>query len=134
LNKRPTTTASTFQLEEIQIDGARIRALRQARGWTQKELLFNSGVDQSAISNLESGRQKGASTETMVALARALAVPLDSLFEPQTNPTPVSPLDLQRDRIASLFKKMTPEERDLVIAFLQFICTQRRRKKAARQK
>lgn len=37
------------------IDGARVRDLRKARGWTQIDLAKASGVSQSALSRIERG-------------------------------------------------------------------------------
>ena len=120
--------------EQIHVDGAKIRALRQERGWTQKELLLRSLVDQSTISYLESGRNKAASIRTMVALARAFGVSVDDLFVPPTNPTPVPPPDPQLERIKSLLKDLTPAELDQAIDFARFILARRRRAKYSKRK
>jgi transcriptional regulator with XRE-family HTH domain len=47
---------------------------------TQTELAAAVGVTQGYIADIETGKKAG-STETIKALARALAVPLDTLLE-----------------------------------------------------
>lgn len=54
------------------IDGARVRDLRKARGWTQIDLAKASGVSQSALSRIERGDSEGSYTKTSRALAKAL--------------------------------------------------------------
>jgi transcriptional regulator with XRE-family HTH domain len=120
--------------EQPRIDAAQIRALRRQRGWTQKELLFKSGVDQSLISDLENGKKVGPRIDTMVALARAFGVSVDDLFVPRANPMPVQPPDPQLIRIQALLKKMTPEDQELVITFARFIIAHRRRAEYSQRK
>jgi transcriptional regulator with XRE-family HTH domain len=50
----------------------RIRELREARRWSQAELGRRSGVPQSTVSRLESGRQGGVEFDVLERLARAL--------------------------------------------------------------
>jgi transcriptional regulator with XRE-family HTH domain len=52
----------------------RVKELRQARGFTQAELARRSGVDQRAISALETGRAKGPTLAIGLRLAEALGV------------------------------------------------------------
>ena len=51
-----------------------VAALRKWRGIKQTELAERAGLSQGYLSDLESGRRKGA-TETLEAIARALDVP-----------------------------------------------------------
>ena len=60
--------------------GLNVARLREAQGWSQSELARRSGVSQSFISDLEGGRRTKASTDTAVALARALGVTVDELL------------------------------------------------------
>ena len=61
--------------------GARIRELRQERGWTQIDLAsqLESG-DQTSISAWERGLQK-PSANSLLALAVAFSVPVHALFD-----------------------------------------------------
>jgi transcriptional regulator with XRE-family HTH domain len=110
-------------MEDILIDGAKIRALRSKRRWTQKQLAMVSGIDQSIISNLENNAKPGTRTETMVALARALGVATDDLFVP-AEPIPVEPTDPKLDVMMRMVEDMTEEEKNSVEMFIRFVKTQ----------
>ncbi|MEV5892578.1 helix-turn-helix domain-containing protein [Nonomuraea fuscirosea] len=58
--------------------GARLRALRRARGITLADLAATTGVSESTLSRLESG-QRRATLELLLPLARTYDVPLDDL-------------------------------------------------------
>jgi transcriptional regulator with XRE-family HTH domain len=58
--------------------GARLTALRDARGWSQASLATKAGMARGYVNRLEAGRQD-PSLSTLVALARALSVPLAEL-------------------------------------------------------
>ena len=110
-------------MEDILIDGEKIRTLRNKRRWTQKQLALASGVDQSIISNLENNAKPGTRIETMVALARALGVATDDLFVP-AEPIPVEPTDPRLDVMMRMVENMTDEEKDSVEMFIRFVKTQ----------
>ena len=55
--------------------------LREARGWTQRQLSAESGIPADVISNLETGRVKNPTWRTVRALSAALGVEPDALFE-----------------------------------------------------
>ncbi|MCX5571465.1 helix-turn-helix domain-containing protein [Kaistia nematophila] len=57
-----------------------VRAIRKHRGMTQAGLAAAAGVTQGYIADIETGKKAG-STETLKAIARALAVPLDTLVD-----------------------------------------------------
>lgn len=60
-----------------------IRAMREARGWTQKQLATRSGMGQGRISVLESLGYEGAvNVKTLVKLAEAFDVGLIVRFAP----------------------------------------------------
>ncbi|MCH7876301.1 MAG: helix-turn-helix transcriptional regulator [Gemmatimonadetes bacterium] len=50
----------------------RVRELREARGWSQRELARRAGVRAATVSHLESGKAKSAGFETLEKLAAAL--------------------------------------------------------------
>lgn len=58
--------------------GPRLRALRRARGLTLADLAATTGVSESTLSRLESGRRR-ATLELLLPLARTYGVPLDDL-------------------------------------------------------
>ena len=59
--------------------GARVRSLREARGWNRTDLARRSGVTKDTIRSIETGRTR-TNIVTAEALAEGLAVPLSSLF------------------------------------------------------
>ncbi|MEV8340087.1 helix-turn-helix domain-containing protein [Streptomyces niveus] len=58
--------------------GPRLRALRRERGLTLADLATVTGVSESTLSRLESGRRR-ATLELLLPLARTYNVPLDDL-------------------------------------------------------
>jgi DNA-binding XRE family transcriptional regulator len=57
-----------------------VRVLRKYRGLTQANLAKQAGITQAFLSEIERGRKTGT-TETLKALAKALAVPVSVLVE-----------------------------------------------------
>jgi transcriptional regulator with XRE-family HTH domain len=62
----------------LDVVGPRLRALRRARGITLADLAATTGVSESTLSRLESGRRR-ATLELLLPLARTYGVPLDDL-------------------------------------------------------
>jgi len=60
--------------------GQMIRRLRLARGWTQGQLEFHSGVKRSYISLIETGKRKQPSIDYLRAFATVFKIPEDDLF------------------------------------------------------
>ena len=116
-------------MEDILIDGEKIRALRNKKRWTQKQLALVSGTDQGLISKLELNDQRGTRIDTLVAVARALGVATDDLLVP-ADPVPMEPTDPQMDVMMRLVEDMTAEERQSAEMFIRFVIGQRRRKKS----
>ena len=67
--------------------GARLRALRDARGLTQEQLGEKAGISWHFLSSIERGR-KGATTDTLAKLASLLDVTLSELFLGVDKPLP----------------------------------------------
>jgi transcriptional regulator with XRE-family HTH domain len=115
-------------MEDILIDGDKIRALRTKKRWTQKDLAMAAGVDQGLVSRLENNDQRGTRIDTLVAVGRALGVATDALLVP-AEPVPMEPTDPQMDVMMYLVEDMTPEERQSAELFIRFVIGQRRHKK-----
>ena len=113
-------------MNEILIDGEKIRRLREKHRWTQKELATIAGVDQSIISGLENNRKEGIRLETLVAIGRAFMVPTDDLLVPP-EPVPEEPVDPQIDVFMHLVEDMLPEERASAEMFVRFVIEQRKK-------
>lgn len=58
-----------------------IRELRQEKGWSQSELARRAGIKQGVLSYIESGRTPHPRIDTLMAIAKALEVPIDELLE-----------------------------------------------------
>ena len=129
----PATHEEAVTMEDILIDGEKIRALRNKRRWTQKELAQVSGIDQSIISDLENNKKTGPRIDTMVALARALSVTTEDLFVPD-EPIPVKPTDPQIDVMMRLVEDMLPEERQSAEMFIRFVLAQRKKQQRRKRK
>jgi transcriptional regulator with XRE-family HTH domain len=65
----------------LDVNGNRIRELRERRQWSQLTLSCNAGVTQCTISRLESGRLTHARWATLRRLAGALEAPIESVVE-----------------------------------------------------
>lgn len=68
--------------------GRRIIAGREQAGWSQRELVRESGVGQNNLSALEQGKKPGVRADTVVRLAEALAVSADYLLGRTDDPAP----------------------------------------------
>lgn len=66
--------------------GDRIRERRQQLGWTLEKLSTEAGVSKGFLSDLETGRRKGAGGRILSEIARVLGVSLDYLIS-GGNPT-----------------------------------------------
>jgi len=62
------------------LDARVLRALREAQGWDQQTLAQHAGIDPSVVSRLERGLQDDLRASVLVAFARALTTPVDSLL------------------------------------------------------
>ena len=61
------------------VAGRKIKELRKAKGWTQKEVVKKIGITEGFLSFLESGTKQG-SLDTYIALCRLYEYPLHELF------------------------------------------------------
>lgn len=57
-----------------------VKLWREERGLTQQELAERAGISKPYLSQIETGKRQGT-LETMAAIAKALAVPLDVLAD-----------------------------------------------------
>lgn len=69
-------------VEMLHILGKKIRALRQARGWTQEQLAAAANITPQYLSKIETGA-KPASIITLGTIASALSMELQIDFEKQ---------------------------------------------------
>ncbi len=57
-----------------------VKLWREHRGLTQQELARRAGISKPYLSQIETGKRQGT-VETLIAIARALEVPLDALTD-----------------------------------------------------
>lgn len=57
-----------------------IREARRRKGWTQDQLAGEAGVDQTTISDIETGRSQRPTFDVVMRLARALRVKPEALL------------------------------------------------------
>ncbi len=119
-------------IEDARIDGAKIRALREKRGWSQRDLWRESGVDQAVISGLETDRKEEIRFSTIVALAHALGVRAEDLLA-SAGSVQIKPTDPQINVMMRLVNDMTREERDSAVSFMNWVIAQRRRAAPAKK-
>lgn len=92
--------------------GARLRELREERGWSQRELGRRLGILQSKLSKYESGTHQ-PSLRTMVRLADVYAVSTDYLLTGAELPAP----PLRDARLLDRFRRLgaAGEEMQLIV-------------------
>lgn len=61
--------------------GRRLRALREAKGWSQDDLARRAKLTKPYVSMLETGVRKQPSLPTLRRLAKVFGVPLTVLLE-----------------------------------------------------
>ena len=71
---------------EAAIIGARIKALREARGWTQGQLAYKCQTTPAQISRMENNERPGARAVTLALVAQALGTTVDYLVGLTGNP------------------------------------------------
>jgi transcriptional regulator with XRE-family HTH domain len=109
--------------------GARLRELREERGWTQRELDSRLGILQSKLSKYESGTHQ-PSLRTLVRIANLFGVSTDYLLTGIGTPVP----PLRDDRLLDRFRRLGAggeEMRAIVLSILDALfelgaCLERR--------
>jgi transcriptional regulator with XRE-family HTH domain len=93
--------------------GLRVRELRTARRLTQGALAERVGFRASYFSHIENG-VKGATVETLAAVAAALGVTLSELFVGVDQPMP-----RDFDRLSTALAGQSPERQRLLLRILE---------------
>ena len=78
----------------------RIRQLREAKGWTQLHLAELAGMSRSQLAMIEK-ETRPANTLRLNAIAKALGVPTEHLFESSSDET----------RVLTILRDLSPEDR-----------------------
>ena len=66
------------------IEMVKLKELREKKGLSQEELAQKSQVSRVTISNLETGKQRNITSETLMKLSSALDEPLDTFLLPES--------------------------------------------------
>jgi transcriptional regulator with XRE-family HTH domain len=92
--------------------GARVRELREERGWSQRALGSQLGILQSKLSKYESGTHQ-PSLRTLVKISNVFAVSTDYLLTGAKTPVP----PLRDDRLLDRFRRLgsAGEEMRLIV-------------------
>ena len=103
--------------------GARIRAARRARGWTQDELARAVGVSRSAVAQWETDRA-GQIRENLTRVATALGLPVARLLG-QTDPQQPEAVAASGDELAllRLYRACAPEDRAFLLRTARRLAT-----------
>lgn len=100
--------------------GARLRAYRQQRHYSQEKLAELAGVHPTYIGQLERG-EKNASLETVEKVCQALEIPMSKLFENlETEP------DCAAQCYALILQQPVAEQRQLLELIRQIIAYKRK--------
>ena len=109
--------------------GARLRELREAKGWTLDKLAQRLGRSKQGISAIETGKV-GPSLDVLVEIAAQVGGQVDIRIRPAAEGSPMADLQAALDpmnvddlrwieRIARMLPHARQRDRDLVIALLQ---------------
>lgn len=93
--------------------GLRIRELRTRHGLTQQQLAERVGFGASYFSQIESGA-KGATLDTLAAVAATLGVTLSELFLEVDQPFPKD-----YDRLSTALAGQSPERQRILLRILE---------------
>lgn len=91
--------------------GARIRAFRKRRGWSQEDLAEHAGLSEDTVSAWERGKSL-PSIKLLIAAAEALAVPVEAFFG--------APEETESTKRAELLARLTDAARDLPDETLEY--------------
>lgn len=110
---------TTRKRREVAIRGDIVARLREAKGYTQGELAYHSGVDQSQISKIEAGIHTDVYLSTAIRLAEALGVRVDDLtkrgtLEPVPPPTPEDEAELATYQQLDRDSYISPDVREVL--------------------
>jgi transcriptional regulator with XRE-family HTH domain len=108
----------------------RVKQLRSEHGWSQTDLADRINADPAQISRYENGRIT-PSADAIIRLAQTFDVSCDYLLVDDAPRRPFrSAEDILGDRLATI-NELTPQDRELVHAFIDALVTKTRLKHLA---
>lgn len=93
--------------------GLRIRAMREAKGWTQEELAARVNISRSQLAQIES-EARPANTLRLNAIATALGVPTGALFSTSSHD----------DLLMDAARRLSPEDRAALVRMAEALAAQ----------
>jgi transcriptional regulator with XRE-family HTH domain len=108
--------------------GAKIKQIREERGWTQGQLALYAGVSIAYVSRLEAEKFARPSGKMLSKIARALAVPVETLIEGEK-----PEIDLEDARLRFFvdeLSRLSPNDREIVYGAIE---AARKRKREHKQ-
>ena len=94
--------------------GARIKDVRQERGWTQDQLAVAVGVSRSAVAQWETGRA-GQITGNLTRIAANLEVGVEYLMHGNDKRAPAEIRQGDELAMIRLYRECTPEDRQMLL-------------------
>src|SRR5580700_8500478 len=94
--------------------GARIRASREDRGWTQDQLANAVGVSRSAVAQWETGRA-GQVTTNLTRIAEVLEVGVEYLMYGDDKRAPAEARQGDEVALLRLYRECSAEDRQLLL-------------------
>lgn len=115
--------------------GKRIRALRTTKGLTQKKLALRIGIQQSSLSELETGESKIASGDTLVRLAEVLECSPDWLATGKGSPVmPLSGISPDESDLLLVWRYLSEQNQELLLHMAHKIAEGQRVTKSIRSR
>jgi len=114
-------------MTRLRVNGAKIRRLREARGWSVRDLAIRTqqlsppGITRSALGRVERGESKNVAAWRLEAVARALEIPVTEFL---IGASPVEPANLAELTIEDAVRATTDlKEGDVrfVADFIRFL-------------
>ena len=98
--------------------GARIKDVRQERGWTQDQLAQAVGVSRSAVAQWETGRA-GQITGNLTRIAASLEVGVEFLMYGSDKRAPSEIRKGDELALLRLYRECTPEDRQMILRMVR---------------
>ena len=100
------------------INAHALRERRKARGWDQLTLAREAGIDPSVVSRLERGLQADLRVSVLVALIRALDIPIEEILLLSPMHSPVNGDILELESLIFQIRHLPPPYQEQIIALI----------------
>lgn len=111
--------------------GEKLRELRRKRGISQGKLAVKTNLSVAHIQSLEIGRRANPRTNTIVALAKALDVPVAELIEETPQPRQ---LTMEETELMKLLRDLEPESKEDLLDYARLLEKKSRLSREVREK